>query len=334
MKTYFFPFLLAVLSFNAFGQYTLNWSDEFNGTQIDPTKWVHEIGGHGWGNNELQYYTSSSANSFLGGGYLHIKAIKEQLNGNAYTSARLITKGLYSLKYGKIEAKIKLPMGIGSWPAFWMLGDNISSVSWPACGEIDIMEHIGNEGVIHGTIHYDSLGHKGQGASYSTDVTQWHVYGLEWSTEKLTWYLDGVKFFETSIQSAGRTEFQESFYFLLNLAIGGSWPGSPNATTVFPMEMLVDFVRVYKKAVAETDELTEDDFSISPNPAYNELTITNNTNEPLTYRIFTTDGKEVFVAASAAETALIDLSFLTEGTYTIQLTSQKQQTTTKRFIKL
>lgn len=334
MKTYFFSFLLAIFSLHSFGQYTLNWSDEFNGLQLDSTKWKHDIGGSGWGNNELQYYTASSSNSFLQGGYLHIKAIKEQVNGNAYSSARLITKGLYSLKYGKIEAKIKLPVGPGTWPAFWMLGDNISSVSWPACGEIDIMEHIGNEGVMHSTIHYDSLGHKSQGGAYALDVTQWHVYGLEWSAEKITWTADGVKFFETSIQSASRTEFQQSFFFLLNLAIGGTWPGSPNATTVFPMEMLVDFVRVYKKVIAGTDELEEESFFISPNPILDEVTIKNTTNEPVTYRIFTAEGKEVYTAAFAGESSSIDLSFLTAGTYTIQLTTEKHYFTTKRLIKM
>ncbi|WP_271813623.1 glycoside hydrolase family 16 protein [Clostridium beijerinckii] len=232
--------------------WNLAWSDEFNGTSINTSNWKCETGGDGWGNNELEYYTNRSENARIENGNLVIEARKENYNGMNYTSARLKSQGLKNWTYGKVEARMKLPAGQGVWPAFWMLGENISQVSWPKCGEIDIMEHINNESAIHGTIHWDSTGnntHADYGAaSPNIDVTQYHVYSIEWNASSIKWFVDGKQYLEANIANNinGTEEFHKPFFILFNLAIGGNWPGNPNGSTPFPAKMYVDYVRVYQ----------------------------------------------------------------------------------------
>ncbi|MBU5672354.1 RICIN domain-containing protein [Paenibacillus brevis] len=233
--------------------WNLVWSDEFNGTSLNTSNWVAETGtgSGGWGNNELQYYTNRSQNLQVTGGNLVITALKENYGGMQYTSARIKTQGLKSFTYGKIEARIKLPSGQGLWPAFWMLGDNISSVGWPRSGEIDIMERINYESNVHGTVHWDANGYASFGrASGALDFSQYHVYSIEWDANYIRWFVDGVQFNEILIQNGtGNTEeFQKPFFILLNMAVGGNWPGSPNGSTPFPSQMLVDYVRVYQQS--------------------------------------------------------------------------------------
>ncbi len=240
--------------------YKLLWSDEFDGSAIDPGKWVHEVNGNGGGNNELQYYTDRSENSFVEDGMLHMVALQEEYTGNDgtryYTSARMTTQQTKTFMYGRIEAKLKLPYGQGLWPAFWMLGLNISEVGWPACGEIDIMEMIGGgdgrDNVTHGTLHWqDNDNHASQGSS--TEVSNgiladdFHVYAIEWDENKIDWYFDDFKFYSLDITSAGMSEFHQHFFIILNVAVGGNWPGNPDTTTIWPQEMVVDYVRVYEK---------------------------------------------------------------------------------------
>ncbi|NOW04454.1 family 16 glycosylhydrolase [Clostridium beijerinckii] len=232
--------------------WNLAWSDEFNGTSINTSNWKYETGGDGWGNNELEYYTNRSENARIENGNLVIEARKENYNGMNYTSARLKSQGLKNWTYGKVEARMKLPAGQGVWPAFWMLGENISQVSWPKCGEIDIMEHINNESAIHGTIHWDSTGnntHAQYGAaSPNIDVTQYHVYSIEWDASSIKWFVDGTQYLEANIANNinGTDEFHKPFFILFNLAIGGNWPGNPDGSTPFPAKMYVDYVRVYQ----------------------------------------------------------------------------------------
>lgn len=232
--------------------WNLAWSDEFNGTSINTSNWKYESGGDGWGNNELEYYTNRSENARIENGNLVIEARKENYNGMNYTSARLKSQGLKNWTYGKVEARMKLPAGQGVWPAFWMLGENISQVSWPKCGEIDIMEHINNESAIHGTIHWDSTGnntHAQYGAaSPNIDVTQYHVYSIEWDASSIKWFVDGTQYLEANIANNinGTEEFHKPFFILFNLAIGGNWPGNPDGSTPFPAKMYVDYVRVYQ----------------------------------------------------------------------------------------
>ncbi|HET6175999.1 MAG TPA: glycoside hydrolase family 16 protein [Candidatus Sulfotelmatobacter sp.] len=244
--------------------YQLVWSDEFSGADgsaPDASKWAIQTGGNGWGNNELEYYTTRPQNVQVSGGNLVITAAKEDYTGpdgvsRHYTSARLQTKGLFSQQYGRFEARIKVPMGQGMWPAFWMLGNNIDTAGWPACGEIDIMENIGKEpAIVHGTLHAPNYPPAGYTASYTLPSGalsgDFHVFAVEWEAQQIRFYIDGT-LYATDTQSAAPSPSNwpfstQPFFILLNLAVGGDWPGNPDATTQFPRQMLVDYVRVYQK---------------------------------------------------------------------------------------
>jgi beta-glucanase (GH16 family) len=257
-------FLLVALSNSARAQnYALRWSDEFDGpagSAPDQTKWNYDTGGGGWGNNELETYTNRTQNAFLDGdGHLVIKAIKETFTGadgirREYTSARLLTKGKFSQRYGRFEARIKLPFGQGIWPAFWMLGANIDQVGWPMCGEMDIMENIGREPSInHGTLHGPGYsGGSGLGGIYTLPAGQkfsddFHIFVIEWEPTAVRFYVDGNLYqTKTTADAAGKQwVFDHPFFILLNVAVGGNFPGNPNDTTTFPQTMTVDYVRVY-----------------------------------------------------------------------------------------
>jgi beta-glucanase (GH16 family) len=229
--------------------WNLVWSDEFDSASISKSNWTYDTGGGGWGNGELEYYTNRSENSSISNGNLLIVARKESYSGSSYTSARLKTQGLKSFTYGKIEARMKLPVGQGLWPAFWLLGNNISQVNWPRCGEIDIMEHINTDGNIYGTMHWDNNGYVSYGGGTTTDnVGAYHIYSIEWSADAIKWFLDGNQYWEGNISNNinGTDEFHLPFFIILNVAVGGRWPGSPDSTTYFPDTMFVDYVRVYQ----------------------------------------------------------------------------------------
>lgn len=240
---------------DAAASWNLVWSDEFNGTSLNGSNWTAETGtgSGGWGNNELQYYTNRSQNLQVTGGNLVITARKEAYGGMNYTSARIKTQGLKTFTYGKVEARIKLPSGQGLWPAFWMLGANMPSVGWPKSGEIDIMERVNFNPYVNGTVHWDANGHAEFGrVSGNLDFSQFHVYSIEWDFNYIRWFVDGVQFNEFYIgNNTGNTEeFHRPFFLLLNLAVGGNWPGGPNNATPFPSQMLVDYVRVYQQTPA------------------------------------------------------------------------------------
>lgn len=228
---------------------SLVWSDEFNtdGTP-DPAKWAYDIGtgGGGWGNNELQYYTNRPDNASISNGTLKITAKREAFSGSAFTSARLLTKNKFTTKYGKVEARLKLPAGVGTWPAFWMLGSNIDQVGWPACGEIDIMEHKGSdENRIYGTLHYP--GRSGGNADGLTKVIQnattaFHIYTLEWTASSIKISVDGTVFY--TYNNTPNTPFNQPFFLLLNFAMGGTF-GGPIDPAFTSATMEVDYVRVY-----------------------------------------------------------------------------------------
>jgi endo-1,4-beta-xylanase len=235
------------------------WSDEFNaagGTAPDSTKWTYDTGANGWGNNELENYTNSTDNAYQdGSGNLTIKAIKNA--DGTYASARMKTQGLFDFQYGRIEARIKIPFGQGIWPAFWMLGNDISTVGWPTSGEIDVMENIGKQpATVYGTVH--SLGPGGppppdasSGGNYTLPAGNlsdaYHIYAVQWSDKSVKFLLDGNVYFEATPDQLPSTSwvFQHPFFILLNVAVGGKWPGPPDSTTTFPQTMLVDWVRVY-----------------------------------------------------------------------------------------
>ena len=231
----------------------LTWRDEFDGDQLNLADWKHEIGGHGWGNNELEYYQPE--NTAVRNGYLFITAKKEDKEGMNYTSSRIITQGNQEFQYGRIDIRALLPKGQGIWPALWMLGSNVAAVDWPACGEIDIMEMIGGPGkdnTVHGTVHWDSTGtHASYGGKHSLGsnkilADEFHVYSLVWTSETITWYIDDIQYETIDITPSALSEFQNKFYFIFNVAVGGNWPGNPDATTVFPQRMAVDYVRIFQ----------------------------------------------------------------------------------------
>jgi beta-glucanase (GH16 family) len=224
--------------------YQLTWSDEFDGNSVNIANWNFEIGGNGWGNMEREYYQASNAT--VDNGTLIITAKKENIYLNDYTSARMTTKGKVEFTYGKIEARIMIPIGQGLWPAFWMLGANISSVNWPACGETDIMEHINTDSLIYSTIHWDNNGHVSNGGNTTSTPSQYHVYGVEWDQLSIRWYIDGVQYYEAGISNNDADEFRKPFFIILNLAVGGNWPGQTIDDSKFPARMYVDYVRVYK----------------------------------------------------------------------------------------
>jgi beta-glucanase (GH16 family) len=248
----------------ALAGWTLTWSDEFNGADgsaVDPTKWTHDVGGGGWGNSELEYYTDGSQNAVVQGGNLVITATTQGASqyhcsyGTCkYTSARLKTQGLFSQQYGRFEARAQMPTGKGLWPAIWALGDNISTVSWPACGEIDFMETIGtdiatNHGSLHMPTNYGPTGtYKLSGGA--TFAQAFHLFAFEWEPGTIRFYVDG-QLYETqnssSVPTGDTWEFNHPFFLLINVAVGGQWPGSPDTTTTFPQTLKVDYVRVYQK---------------------------------------------------------------------------------------
>jgi beta-glucanase (GH16 family) len=246
----------------------LVWSDEFNGrngARVDSSKWVAETGGGGWGNDELEYYTRRPQNVSQENGKLVIKVLQEKYSGadgvtRNYTSARLKTLGKFSQTYGRFEARIKIPRGQGIWPAFWMLGNDIEKPGWPGCGEIDIMENIGKEpALVHGTIHGPGYsGANGIGAAYALPGDQrfaddFHLFAVEWEPNAIRFYVDDHLYatrIPTDLPQGTKWVYDHPFFLLLNVAVGGGWPGNPDPTTVFPQTMLVDYVRVYQRTIS------------------------------------------------------------------------------------
>jgi hypothetical protein len=236
--------------------YNLVWQDEFNGTALG-NDWTHEVGhGNGWGNNELQYYRPE--NTEVRDGYLVITAKQEAFADRQYTSSRIITRGNQNFKYGRIDIRAALPKGKGLWPAVWMLGKSYQTIGWPECGEIDIMEMVGGpsatqgDRTVHGTAHWSNSGNYasfGGSNTLSSGIyaDEFHVFSIIWDQNSIKWYRDDIKYHELDIKPSSLSEFQEEFFFIFNVAVGGDWPGSPNASTQFPQIMAVDYVRVFQK---------------------------------------------------------------------------------------
>lgn len=249
----------------------LVWSDEFDGpagTSPDPQKWNFDLGGGGWGNREWEYYTNQPENvSQDGNGKLVITAVpitnseKSDLNcwygPCRYTSARILTKDRFTFTYGRVEARIQIPYGQGIWPAFWMLGADISSKGWPGCGEIDILENIGREpDMVYGTVHgpgysgADGIGGSFQMSGGTAVSDDFHIFAVEWEPEIIRWYFDGNEYFNLQpdqLPQGKKWVFDHPFFIIINVAVGGNWPGYPDDTTQFPQTMHVDYVRVYQR---------------------------------------------------------------------------------------
>lgn len=242
---------------SSYAGYTLVWSDEFSGTSLDLGVWNQEIGNGsgGWGNNELEYYTNSLKNCFLSNGNLIIEARKEPILGFNYSSSRLTTQNKKNFKFGRIDIRAKLPVGKGLWPALWMLGANISSVGWPACGEMDIMELIGTyPGRVYATMHWKTAGgaHGSKGTNFNLSSgdfsSQFHVFSMIWSQDLIKCYVDDQLYLTVTNTDAGVANypFNADQFFIFNVAVGGDWPQSPDASTLFPQRMFVDYVRVFQ----------------------------------------------------------------------------------------
>lgn len=306
----------------------LIWSDEFSGTSLNTGNWSYEFGNGGWGNNEWQYYTNASENIEVSDGSLMITARHEGTGATEYTSARIISKNLFEFEYGKVEARMKLPLGQGLWPAFWTLGANIDEVSWPECGEIDIMEHVSNEYMTHGAVHWENNGHSYTGNGVNLDPTEFHVYGIIWEENLIRWFVDGIQFYQFPIQASNNTDdaFRHPMFLLLNMAIGGNWPGYPDASTPFPSSMLVDYVRVYQEALpADISQHLELEVSLYPVPALGSVQIT----APETISscvLHSADGRVVYDFGTLSASARLSLESIAPGLYFLAVECGQQRT--------
>ncbi|MFY0607208.1 MAG: glycoside hydrolase family 16 protein [Cyclobacteriaceae bacterium] len=249
--------------------YTLIWQDEFDETSIDATKWTYETGDGtdyglpaGWGNNERQIYTTLPENSGVEMDEdMSVLAITAKSDGNGgYTSAKLTTNDLFSLRYGRVDVRAKMPQGQGIWPAIWMLGDNISEIDWPGCGEIDIVELLGHQPEkMYSTIHYTDFENSHAESQQSHELTtgsfsdSYHVFSVDWTPQSLSFRVDGMTINEIPIETDMK-EFRRSFYLIMNVAVGGNWPGYPDNTTILPQKMMVDYVRVFENNAITPDE--------------------------------------------------------------------------------
>ena len=270
----FFIFGLIIIAITSFSinyqeinhqkkSYKLVWSDEFNYTGLpDATKWNYDVGGHGWGNNEKQFYLEKSIeNSYVKDGKLHIVALKKEYENSPYTSARLTTYQKFMFQYGKIEVMAKLPEGKGTWPAIWMLPESIRTKTevWPLCGEIDIMEHVGKDpNVVHTSLHTQLYNHM-HGTQMThfkkfTDmINNFHLYAVEWDQKSIKFYIDNKLFYEAQKGQDGKVTtnegwpFDKPYYLILNLAMGGNWGGEVDET-FFPVDFQIDYVRIYQKS--------------------------------------------------------------------------------------
>lgn len=235
-------------------EWELVWSDEFNGSALDKSIWVQDDGGFGWGNNELQYYRAGSSNTYMDKGNLVLVAKKENFQGKSYTSSRMHTWGTKEFLFGKIEVRAKLPKGQGIWPAIWLFP---FGREFPRSGEIDIMELVGHKAnEVWGHVHFGNseTDRSYEGEKFVLDNTtfsdDFHNFSIEWERDKIQWFVDGKLFFTITPQTVKQYHYpfnDEKFHLILNIAVGGNWPGSPNSSTVFPQEMRLDYVRYYKK---------------------------------------------------------------------------------------
>lgn len=329
-KTLLISAIFCLASFQSQAQnYSLWFAEEFNGIALDTSVWTPVIGDGcpnlcGWGNNELEYYRAENAT--VANGNLSIEVKSESFGGRNYTSSRLITQNKIDFTYGVVEARIDMPEGQGIWPAFWMLSTNQPYGTWPASGEIDIVEMIGNQvQQAHGTAHYGNLwpDHQYQGSTHdiAVDFTAgFHTYAIEWKEDTIRWFVDSVQYFELTAGdlSPYTWRFDDDFYLLLNCAVGGNWPGSPDSTTVFPQEMLVDYVRVYKADTSTNiTQARFDDIKMYPNPAINNIYFENLPSTPLSISIVDLNGK--YISSQNLQSDTYDCSHLNEGLYLIEI---------------
>lgn len=317
--------------------WALSWSDEFEGNALDMDTWSHEFGSHGWGNNELQMYTSSPNNTEVSNGTLKITARQESAGSANYTSARIRTIGKMEFLYGKVEARIKIPSGQGIWPAFWMLGANFEEVGWPLCGEIDVMEHVNTEPLANSAIHwFNGGGHTYETKTAPMDQSEWHVYGADWNEDGVTFILNDQPYFHFPFEEANNTApiFTKPFFFLLNVAVGGNWPGNPDATTPFPAVMEVDYVRVFQKSGLSASEADEMSVRVFPVPTIDEVNLDFGSPDPeRQVRVFNAAGKLIDARSAPGDRMRLNLSGQAPGVYIVHITTGKGRSRSYKIVK-
>ncbi|MFN2424373.1 MAG: family 16 glycosylhydrolase [Cryomorphaceae bacterium] len=317
--------------------WALDWSDEFEGNSLDMDTWSHEFGSHGWGNNELQMYTSSPENTEVSDGTLKITARQENVGGASYSSSRIRTINKMEFLYGKVEARIKVPIGQGIWPAFWMLGANFEEDGWPFCGEIDVMEHVNNEPMTNSAIHwFDGEGHTYDTKTAPFDGSQWHVYGADWNEDGVTFILDDQPYFHFPFEDENNTApiFTKPFFFLLNIAVGGNWPGSPDGTTQFPAVMEVDYVRIFQKSGLNTERSDQSHVRIFPVPTVDEVNVDFGTSNPeREIKVFNSSGQMIDARRAADDRIRLDLSGQAPGVYIIHIMTSDNDSRSFKIVK-
>ena len=334
-------------------QDSLVWSDEFNGIGLpDPSKWGYDVGAGGWGNNEVQTYTKLYQNAHQEGGVLIIEALK---SGNAWTSARLLTSNKYEFKYGRVVFRAKLPVGSGTWPALWMLGENIYSVGWPKCGEIDVMEHVGkDQDVIHCAVHTpSSYGNTVNQAMKRFDSvsTKFHEYQVKWTPEKLEFRVDSVLLYiyNPTVKNPATWPFDKPCFIIMNIAMGGNMGSDPQYETggkkngidptLTSARMEIDYVRVYQSAPFSIEEHEKGDnnghgeMNFFPNPTNGQLQITLPAGTSAQGNIYNISGRNVLSFYASDEKTKVDLSALSKGLYCITLQSEGKISTHKLILQ-
>ena len=356
MKSLILIVMLGLAQYCFAQQDSLVWSDEFNGTGVpDPAKWGYDLDNNGWGNNEIQNYTNSYQNSRQEGGSLIIDALK---SGTVWTSARLLTRYKFEFTYGRLVFRAKLPVGIGTWPALWMLGANLGTKGWPGCGEVDVMEHVGkNPGFVQSALHtpssYGNTVNK-QSKFISTFNTEFHEYQVNWTPEKMEFSIDSVLFYtyNPSVKNSSTWPFDKSFFIIMNIAMGGNWGSDPQYETgglkngidptLTSARMVIDFVRVYQMKSypygigdppdnGNTRKLEK--LNLSPNPTNGKFQINLPAGIFATGAIFNGNGRNISQFTANTPVTEIDLSAFPKGLYCVRLQSEGDIFTKKLILK-
>ena len=348
-------FILLFISVTIYAQQdTLLWSDEFNGTGApDPANWSYDIGNNGWGNREIQNYTNLTQNSHQENGSLIIRALK---SGTAWTSARIITSNKFNFTYGKIVFRAKLPAGIGTWPALWMLGQNFATVSWPACGEVDVMEHVGKDpGIVHSSLHSSSSSGNTvntKSKSVANVSTEFHLYEARWTPDLIEFSIDSIVFYtyNPSVKNEATWPFHRPFFIIMNIAMGGNWGSDPQYETgglkngidpsLYMATMEIDYVRVYKFNYPASIEDQGDNNNkkgtggnfFSPNPASRKITVQLPAGQDAEGTVYDIVGKDVLHFQTICGSKEVDISSLVKGIYFISAVSKGMIITNKLIV--
>jgi beta-glucanase (GH16 family) len=323
------------------GTFQLVWADEFNAATYDNTIWSPQISGGGFGNHELQYYTGTANNIFTRDGNLVLKAIKENYQNHAYTSGKLWSQNLKYFKYGRVEARFKLPQGRGTWPAIWMMPQNSVYGGWPNSGEIDIMEYVGYDAnKIYGTVHRGAgSGSNGDGSNITVPNLgdDYHIIRIDWEPGYIKWYLDNqtqpFHTYNNANVGSAQWPFDQNFYVILNFAVGGDWGGAQGVdANIWPQEFLIDYVRVYQKSEGSAVKNTPKSKISIHSPEKNKLEVTSET-FPFMLNIYSVSGEILLTQSITNAKTMIDISDLSEGMYLVSVNNGQNLAYTQKIVK-